>query len=162
MSVPDDAHVVVVDAETASALAVVQRWGLAFNERDLDRLLALSAPDFELVTPHVSECGHKAVRRLVHLQSYGVAQHVRPRRYHAQGTSVVVDAVIELRWVDSGELAETTREVAVFDVRDGRVSRLLPQPDLASALRAAAQTGRADSNTTSINGGANHAASDRA
>jgi len=124
-----------VDPETAAALATVHAWGQAFNERDLDRMLALSSPDCELVKPNGTEAGHDGVRRLLHLQSYGVAQHVRVRRYLARAATVVVEALIELRWVDGGELAETVEGVAVFDVDDGRVRRFRPQPDLASALR---------------------------
>lgn len=144
MPVPDATHV-EVNPETASALATVHARGDAFNARDLDRLLALSAPDCELATGNHDKRGHEAVRRLLHLQSYGVAQHVRARRYLARAATVVVEALIELRWVDSGELAETEYGVAVFDANDGRVSRFRPQPDLASAFHAAGWTGRAES-----------------
>jgi limonene-1,2-epoxide hydrolase len=123
--------------ETIDALAAVHAWGRAFNERDLDRLLSVSARDIELATPNGAHRGHDAVRRLVHLQSYGVAQHVRPRRYIAGGATVAVEALLELRWVEGGELADTTEGVGVFDVRDGRISRFCPQPDLAAAFRVA-------------------------
>ena len=119
------------------ALAVVHAWGRGFNDRDLDRLLSLSAPDIELATPNGTDRGHDAVRRLVHLQSYGVAQHVRPRSYIARETTVVVEALIDLRWVDGGELAKTMHGVAVFDVRDGHARRFRAEPDLASAFRVA-------------------------
>jgi hypothetical protein len=135
MSVADIAEIELAP-ETAGALAVVHLWGRAFNERDLDHLLALSASDIELATHKRPERGHDAIRRLLRLQSYGVAQHVRAQRYIARETTVVVEALIELRWVDSGELAETMHGVAVF-VRDGRVCRFCPQPDLASAFRVA-------------------------
>jgi SnoaL-like domain len=142
----DVAVPVELGAETAGALATVHAWGQAFNDRELDRLLSLSAPDIEIATPHRPERGHDAVRRLLHLQSYGVAQHVRARRYIARARTVVVDALIELRWVDSGDLAETTQGAAVFDVSDGHISRFRPLPDLASAFRLAGWTGHADRN----------------
>jgi hypothetical protein len=131
-------------AETAGALATVQAWGQAFNERDLDRLLALSAPDIELGKPNRPKRGHDAIHRLLHLQSYGVAQHVRPRRYFARAATVVVEALIELRWVESDELAETAHGVALFGVRDGQISRFGPVPDLAFAFRLAGWTGHAE------------------
>jgi hypothetical protein len=136
MSLHDIAHVELAPA-TAGALAAVHEWGQAFNDRDLDRLLALSATDIELKTPNRTQNGHDAVRRLVQLQSYGLAQHVSAQRYIARAETVIVEALIELRWVDSGELAETAHGVAVFDVCDGQISRFCPQPDLPSALRLA-------------------------
>jgi hypothetical protein len=160
MSVPDLAPV-ALGAETAGALAVVHTWGEAFNERDLDRLLALSTPDIELAKPNRAERGHDAVRRLVHLQSYGVAQHVHPRRYLARAATVIVQALIELRWVDSGELADTAHSVAVFDARDGQISRFRPLPDLATAIRLAGWTGHANPDTAADRGG-NHAHSNHA
>ena len=135
-TVPDAAHV-ELSPETAGALATVHAWERAFNARNLDRLLALSAPDIELATGNGANRGHDAVRRLLHLQSYGVAQHVCARRYHARAATIVVEALIELHWVDSGELAETAHGVAVFDVHHNRVSRFRPQPDLASAFHVA-------------------------
>ena len=127
--------------DTAEAVATAHAWERAFNERDLDRMLALSTEDCDLPTRHADR-GHDAVRRLLHLQSYGVAHHVRACRYLARGATVVVDAVIELRWVETGELAETTQGAAVIDVHDGRVRRFRPQPDVPSALQAAGWTGR--------------------
>src|SRR5215204_5828168 len=144
-AVPDAAHVELA-RETAGALATVHAWEHAFNERDLDRLLALSTPDIEVATRNGANRGHDAIRRLVHLQSYGVAQHVRARRYLARAATVVVEAVIELRWVDSGELADTRHGAGVFDVRDGRVSRFRPEPDLASAFAVAGWTDDAEPN----------------
>ena len=123
--------------ETAGALATVQAWGEAFDARDLERMTALSTSDCELVNRNGTLRGHDGICRLLHLQSYGVGQHVHPLRYHARGSTVVVEARIELRWVESGELAETADGVAVFDVEDGRVRRFQPQPDLASAFRIA-------------------------
>jgi hypothetical protein len=132
----DVAHIALT-SETVGALATVHGWGEAFNQRQLNRLLALSAPDIELATPNRTERGHDAVRRLLHLQSYGVAQHVRAQRYITHAATVVVEALVELRWVDSGELAETMHVAALFNVRDGQISRFCPQPDLAAAFRLA-------------------------
>jgi len=129
------APLVQLSIDTVDAIAVVHAWGRAFNDRDLDSLLELSHPNIRLGTEQREEHGHDAVRRMLHLQSYGVAQHVRPLRFVAQGATVAVESVLELRWVDGGELAGTEEGVALFEIRDGRVQSFCPQPDLPSAFR---------------------------
>jgi limonene-1,2-epoxide hydrolase len=128
---------VLLPPNTVEALAAVQAWGGAFNERDIDRMLALSAPDIRLADGDRIDQGHDAVRRLLHLQSYGVAQHIRPRRYIARAATVAVEAAVELGWVESGALADTVERVGVFDVRDGRVAQVCLQPDLETAFEVA-------------------------
>jgi hypothetical protein len=142
-----DAAPVELSPETAAAVAAVHAWGQAFNDRDLDHLLALSAPDIELATPNRADRGHDAVRRLLHLQSYGVAQHAHPVRYIGRGSTVTVEASLELRWVDGGELADTSEGVAIFEVSDGRVHSFRPQPDLAAAFRVAGWPPPGDAST---------------
>jgi limonene-1,2-epoxide hydrolase len=128
---------VALSPDTVDALAVVRAWGRAFSERDLDRLLALSTPDICLGVDDHAAHGHDGLRRMLHRQSYGVAQHATPVRYIARGSTVAVQAVLELRWVDGGELADTSDGVAVFEVSDGRVRSFRPQPDLAAAFHVA-------------------------
>jgi limonene-1,2-epoxide hydrolase len=123
--------------ETVDALAVVRAWSRAFNERDLERLLALSATDIRLGSGERVAHGHAGIRRMLHLQSYGVARHAHPVRYIGRDSTVAVQATLELRWVDGGELADTSEGVGVFEVSDGRVSSFRPQPDLAAAFRVA-------------------------
>ena len=125
---------VLLAPDTLEALAVVHAWGGAFNERDLDRILSLSAPDIRLADGDLINQGHDAVRELLHLQSYGVAQHIRPRRYIGRAPTVAVEAAVELRWVDGDALADTVERVGVFDVRDGRVAQVRLQPDLETAF----------------------------
>jgi hypothetical protein len=74
---------------------------------------------------------------MLHLQSYGVAQHAYPVRYHGRGSTVAVETVLEFRWVDGGELADTAEGIGLFEVKDGRVCGFRPQPDLAAAFRVA-------------------------
>ena len=126
-----------LDPVTVDALTTVTAWGRAFNDRDLDSLLALAAPDIRLNNHRGVERGHNAVRRMLALQTYGVAQHIRPLRYLAHEQTVAVEALVELRWVDGGELAETAEAFAVFEARDGRVHSFSPQPDLPAACRIA-------------------------
>jgi hypothetical protein len=128
---------VELSSDTVDALAVVQAWGRAFNDLDLDRLLALSTPDIRLGDDDRVADGHEGLRRMLQLQSYGVARHAHPIRYTARGSTVAVEAALELRWVDGGELADTSKGVAIFEVTDGRVCSFRPQPDLATASRVA-------------------------
>jgi ketosteroid isomerase-like protein len=128
---------VAVSPDTVNALAVVHAWGRAFNERDLERLLALSTPDIRFGVDDRVPHGHEGLRRMVHLQSYGVAQHAHPVRYIARGSTVAVQASLELRWVDGGQLADTSDAVAVFEVGDGCVRSFRSQPDVAAAFRVA-------------------------
>jgi ketosteroid isomerase-like protein len=126
-----------LEPATVDALTAVRAWGEAFNERDGDRLLALAAPDVQIESPRGPARGHAALRRMLELQTYGVAQRIHPVRYFALGTTVAIEARIEFRWVESGELADSADGVAVVEVRDGRVASIRPTPDLATAHRAA-------------------------
>jgi hypothetical protein len=74
---------------------------------------------------------------LVDRQSYGVAQYIRPLSYLARRATVAVRALVELRSVENGELADSAEAVGVFEVRDGRVHRFSAQADLTAACRAA-------------------------
>ena len=126
-----------LDPETVDALTTVRAWSQAFNARDVDALLALAASDIRLQGPRGAEHGHDAVRRMVDRQSYGVAQHIRPLSYLARRATVAVRALVELRWVENGELADSTEAVGVFEVRDGRIHRFSAQADLIAACRVA-------------------------
>lgn len=126
-----------LDPETVDALTTARAWGRAFNARDVDALLALAASDIRLHGPRGTERGHDAVRRLVDRQSYGVAQCIRPLSYLARAATVAVRALVELRWVENGELADSVEAFGVFEVRDGRVHGFSAAPDLTAACRAA-------------------------
>ncbi len=118
-------------------LEVVEAWNTAYNARDAEALVALAHEDVELVSPRGVDRGHDAVRESVRRQAYGVGMHVDVHRRFHRGEHVVTAGAIELRFVDSGELAERFQAAAAFVVRDGRVARVEPHADLASALAAA-------------------------
>jgi hypothetical protein len=116
---------------------VVKAWNAAYNARDAEALVALAHEDVELVSPRGVDRGHDAVRESVRRQAYGVGMHVFTHRRFHRGEHVVIAGTIELRFVDSGELAERFEAAAAFTVRDGRVARMEPHADLPSALAAA-------------------------
>jgi len=118
-----------------AALKVVRAWYRAAEAFDADALAAVSHDDFEWVTIHRgTQLGHGALTDWVQRQSYGVALHIEPQRYFQRGNTVVAETRTEWRYVDGGELAQTSSGAAVFEVRDDRVARLLSHDDLASAL----------------------------
>jgi ketosteroid isomerase-like protein len=117
---------------------VVDAWNAAYDARDAEALVALAHEDVELVTPgRGTQRGHEAIRESVRRQTYGVGMHVGTHRRLHRDEPVVTAGTIELRFVDSGELAERFEAAAAFTVRDGRVARMEPHADLASALAAA-------------------------
>ena len=118
-------------------VAVVEAYGEAFNARDADALVALTDEDVELVSPRGVDRGHGAVRDAVARQTYGVGMHLVPGRFFHRGDLVVAEGAVELRFVASGELADRFAACAIYTVRDGRVTRVDPRLDLASALAAA-------------------------
>lgn len=121
-----------------SPLEVIRSWDAAAEAGDAEALAALVHEDFEMVTMHRgTQHGRDAARGWLERQSHGVGMHVRPRRFFQRGGTVAVDAIIEMRWVETGEVAETRDGAAVFEVRDGLVSRLTVHPDIESALAAA-------------------------
>jgi uncharacterized protein YbjT (DUF2867 family) len=64
------------------------------------------------------------------------------RRAFRRGPVVVAELHLEGRFAETGEPAGVQDAAAVFEVRDGRVARLRPCPDLSTALRAAGLTER--------------------
>src|SRR3712207_5209914 len=90
-----------------SPVDVVRSWNLAAREGDAEALVALSHEDFEMVTMHRgTQRGHDAVRGWVEKQTYGLAMHIEPKRYFHRGETVVVATHVEMRWVETGEVAE--------------------------------------------------------
>ena len=81
--------------------------------------------------------GHEAIPESVRRQTYGAGRHLANHRRFHRDAHVFTAGTIELRFVDSGELAERFEAAAAFTVRDGRVTRMEPHVDLASALATA-------------------------
>ena len=126
---------------------VVRAYVAALNAGDVERMLELAAEDVEFHTPRGSMRGHDALRGFMERQSFGTAYVVVPRAFYGRADVVVMDALNEMRYVDSGELAESFEDAPVFTVRDGRVARL----DMSTALAAAlAEAGMDETNRVSV------------
>jgi limonene-1,2-epoxide hydrolase len=121
----------------SGAVAVVCAWREALNARDLARMLTLVNDRIEVLTPRGTERGVRSVREFMERQTYGVGLHIEQPRLFADGDTVVLAARAELRWVDSGDLADASAMAAVFHVHDERIARIEIHDELRSALAAA-------------------------
>jgi hypothetical protein len=122
-------------------LAVARAYDVAYDARDVERMVALAHEDVEAVTPRGTVRGHAPLRAFMARQTYGVSWRATERRYFYRGGNAVVVAVRgEWRYVDSGDVAEREDGAAVYSVHDGLVTRFEPFDDLDAALAAAAMT----------------------
>ena len=120
-----------------SAADLARAWEQAWSARDADALVALVHDDLEIVTLHRGTLhGPDALRAWVARQTFGVAMHVAMVRIVARDDVAVAETRTEWRYVDGGELAETSSGALAFAVRDGRIARVTVHPDLATALAA--------------------------
>lgn len=125
--------------EHESPRAVVAAWQEAVNERDEARLLALSAPDVEIVGPRGSAHGHAMLREWLH--HAGLSLY--PLRCFARGERVVVAQHGVWRAADTGEIVAESELGSHFHVQGGRVVRLARFANVEEAL-AEAGLGMAD------------------
>ena len=116
---------------------MVRSYVAALNARDVERMVELADEDVEFDTPRGSMRGHDALRGFMERQSFGAAFVVVPRAFYGRDDVVVMDARNELRYVESGELAESFDDAPAFTVRGGRVTRIDMRSDLPVALAAA-------------------------
>lgn len=117
-------------------LAVLHAWNTAWNARDGDALAGLAHEDIELVIGRGTQRGIAALRDAVQRQTFGAALHAAPDTFFAHGETFVAVGPVELRYVESGEVAERHEDAgAAFSIRDGRVARFQAYEDAAAALR---------------------------
>ena len=118
-----------------SGADVARAWERAWNARNADALVALVHDDLEIVTIHRGTLhGPGALRAWVARQSFGVAMHVAIGRLFEGDDLVVAETRTEWRYVDSGELGDTSSGALAFVVRDGRIARVTVHPDIDTAL----------------------------
>src|SRR5438105_10833753 len=116
----------------ASDVETVLAWHAALNAADLERLLALSAPDIEVGGPRGSGTGVDLLRDWVARARI----RLEPLGWQARDGVVVVEQTAQWQQPD-GPLTEPQHVASVFRVRDGKLSSVLRYDNLASALRAA-------------------------
>ena len=123
----------------AENVVVARRWVELYNERgDAAEFLALLDPEVELQTPGGPRVrGHDEVRDWFQKEAENVRSRIVPDRFVEEGDVVAALGRIELRWIESGEIAHEGESAAVFWFRDGRIVRWQPFETHDGALTAA-------------------------
>lgn len=118
--------------------ALVRRFVDTYNRGDTEAILALVTPDVELETPGGLERGPEAARRLAgkSTQEHALV-HIEVERMVEAGDKVVVFAERQMRWRETGELADSSPSDALFTIHGGKVARWQQLPDRREALRLA-------------------------
>jgi ketosteroid isomerase-like protein len=120
-------------------LAVVRRWIELYNERgDEAEFIALLDPEVELQTPGGPRLhGHGQVRAWFEKAPENVRSRIVADRFIEAGDVVVGLGSIEVRWIESGELAYRSESAAVYRFRDAKIVGWQPFESHRAALEAA-------------------------
>jgi ketosteroid isomerase-like protein len=122
---------------------VAQRWVELFNERgDVAEFLSLLDPEVELQTPGGPRLrGHDQARDWFEAGFENVQPRIVPERFVVEGDVVVGLGKMEVRWIESGEIAHEGESAGAFWFRDGKIIRWEPFDTHAAALEAAGLAG---------------------
>jgi hypothetical protein len=120
-------------------VAVVRRWVELYNERgDVTEFLSLLDPEVELQTPGGPRLhGHDQARAWFEKEPENVRPRLIPERFVERDDVVVGLGRAELRWIDSGEIAQESETAGVFWFRDGTILKWQPFGSYDAALSAA-------------------------
>jgi ketosteroid isomerase-like protein len=120
-------------------LVVARRWVELYNERgDVVEFLSLLDPDVELQTPGGPRLrGHDEARDWFEREFENVQPRLIPDRFVEEGDVVAGLGRTEVRWIESGEIADTGESAGVFWFRDGKIVRWQPFETHDAALKAA-------------------------
>jgi len=118
-------------------VAVALRWVELFNGRDdVDEFLSLHDPEVVLQTPGGPRLrGHDQVRDWYEAGYESVQPRILPERFVAGGDTVVGLGRIELRWIESGEVAHEGESAGAYWFRDGKIIAWQPFETHAAALK---------------------------
>ena len=99
----------------AAPLDLVRAWFSALESFDTEALTSLVDDAIEIHTMHRGVLrGPEAVREWGAKQGYGVAMHFTPRLYFQRDQRVVVDLLVEFRFVENGESAGSADGAGAF------------------------------------------------
>jgi ketosteroid isomerase-like protein len=120
-------------------LAVVRRWIELYNERnDVAEFIALLDPEVELQTPGGPRLhGHDQARAWFEKEPESVRSRIVADRFAEAGDVVVGLGSVEVRWIESGQIAHQSESAALFRFRDGKIVGWQPFETRAAALEAA-------------------------
>lgn len=114
--------------------SVIAFWHDALNTGDIDRLIALTSDEVEIVGPRGSGTGSSQVLR-EWVERSGIRLELR-RLFGGDGT-IVAEELAEWRSPDTGEVVNRQDLATIFRVVDGRVSSIDRRPTLDDALESA-------------------------
>ena len=122
-------------------LEVVRRWVELYNDRtDVTEFLSLLDPEVELQTPGGPRLhGHDEARDWFQKEFENVHSRLIPGRFVEGGDVVAGLGRTEVRWIESGEVANEFESAAVFWFREGKIVRWRPFETHDAALKAAAR-----------------------
>jgi ketosteroid isomerase-like protein len=114
----------------------------AFNERDLDRFVAVLDPEVELHSMKGLRRGREAARLWATRAPGGVQQTIELEQLYEDGTEGGAGRAVALivrrwRWDEDGSDAGADEMAWLFELREHRVHSWRPFADRAEALRAA-------------------------
>jgi ketosteroid isomerase-like protein len=118
--------------------ALVRRFVDTYNRGETQAILALVTPDVEFETPGGLERGPQAALRWAgkSTQEHALVR-IEIERLVETGDQVVAFAERQMRWRETGELADASPSDAVMTIRGGKVARCQLLRDRREALRLA-------------------------
>ena len=118
-------------------VAIARRWVELFNARDaVDEFLSLHDPEVVLQTPGGPRLrGHDQVRGWFEAGYENVRPRILLERFMAGGDIVVGLGRMEVRWIESGEVAHEGESAGAYWFRDGKIKRWQPFETHGAALK---------------------------
>jgi ketosteroid isomerase-like protein len=119
-------------------VAVARRWVELFNDRDdVAEFLSLLDPEVELQTPGGPRLrGHDQARDWFEARPENVQPRIIPDRFVHEGDIVIGLGKMQLRWIESGEIAHEGESAGAYWFRDGKIITWHPFETHAAALKA--------------------------
>jgi ketosteroid isomerase-like protein len=113
-----------------SPRATVEQFHDHFNARRRDEVMALAADDFALGGARGTGAGTQLLEEWVGRAT----TTMRPRRWFAEGDTVVVEEQVEWRTRDGGRVTDSTIWGLAFTVRDGKIASLARYANIGEAV----------------------------
>ena len=121
-----------------TAEELIRRFYEAFNDEDLEALVATLHPAVELVTARGPRFGHEGARVWASREPGGeLEQRVVLEGIREHGDRAVALIRRQWWWREKDELADEEELGALFEFRDGLIGRVVCSEDRAAALASA-------------------------
>jgi hypothetical protein len=114
-------------------LSIVQAWQEAASKLDIERLVALSDSNIEIVGPRGSGYGHQLLRDWIARAGLSMTSI----RAFVRGSNVVIEQQAVWRSVETGEKLSESLIASQFRVQDNHVDQFARYDNLETALKQA-------------------------